>query len=229
MQPLLDSLLSLPIGGALTASELLLRLLVAGLAGQLIGWLYARSHDALSYSQSYVQALVLLTMTVCFIVSAVGISFARFFVLGTALAIVRFRTPLKEAKDTAFLFLAVGLGVVTGLGLYVLALPVALLVGGTALYMKQTAFGARAGHDAVLCVHLQGESWPDAAIGEVLRRHCRDWQLSGEGPAEGGGRQRIYEASPRDPEQGDAMLRELLKLPGVEQVSLLNRARAGEG
>jgi hypothetical protein len=226
VESLFDQLLSLQIGSALSASDLLVRVLVAWLTGQLIGWLYMGSHESLSYSQSYVQSLVLLTMVVCIITAAVGSSFVRFFVLGTALAIIRFRTPLKEAQDTVFMFLAAGLGMSLGLGLYIIAIPAAILIGGTALHLRWTAFGTRSRQDGVLRLQSETDTASDA-IEQVLRRYCRGWELTATAPADGGTR-RVYDVSLRDPNDGDALLRELLGVGGVNEASLLNRARAGE-
>lgn len=216
-----------PLDAPPSVSDLVLRLLFAWLAGQLTGWLYVQSHESLSYSESYVKALVLMTMVVCLIVVAVGGSFARFFILGTSLSIVRFRTPLKEPRDTAFLFLAAGLGLVTGLGLYVLAIPAAALVGATAIYLRWSSFGARSSTDGVLRVKFQREASAGQAIEEVLPRYCARWALALSKSAEGA-EDRIYDVSLRDPNRGDAMLRELMGLAGVNEVSLLNQARAGE-
>ncbi|MCB9684366.1 MAG: DUF4956 domain-containing protein [Alphaproteobacteria bacterium] len=41
---------------------------------------------------------------------------ARAFGLGAALAIVRFRTPVKDARDAVFLFLSVAIGMASGSG-----------------------------------------------------------------------------------------------------------------
>ena len=110
-----------------TASTFGLRLLTALLAGMVVAFSYMRSHTTLTYSHSFIQALVLLSMVVSMIMMAVGDSLARAFGLGAALAIVRFRTPIKDARDTAFLFLAVAAGMAAGTGLLLLSLAGAAL------------------------------------------------------------------------------------------------------
>lgn len=210
-----------------SVSDLVLRLIFAWLAGQLVGWLYMQSHDSLSYNESFVKALVLMTMVICFVVVAVGGSFARLFILGTSLSIVRFRTPLKEPRDTAFLFLAAGIGLVAGLGQYIIAIPTAALVGTTALYLRWSAFGTRSIADGVLRVKFQRETSAGAAIEEVLPRYCSQWALALSKSADGV-EDRLYDVSLRNPNRGDALLRELLGIAEVNEASLLNHSRAGE-
>ncbi|MEZ4235640.1 MAG: DUF4956 domain-containing protein [Myxococcota bacterium] len=125
--------------------DLLLRLLVAWLAGQAIGWFYSWSHGVLSYSQNFVQAQVLLSMVVCVIMAVVGDSLARAFGLGAALAIVRFRTPVKDARDTVFLFLSVAVGMASGTGMLGIALAGTAVMGVTSLFLNWSAFGTRSG------------------------------------------------------------------------------------
>ena len=79
MDSLLTGMFAQPPGMHVTLSDFLLRLLVAYLAGQAIGWFYAWSHGVLSYSQNLVQSLVLLSMVVCVIMGVVGDSLARAF------------------------------------------------------------------------------------------------------------------------------------------------------
>lgn len=65
---------------------------------------------------SMMSTLVLLTLLISMISSVIGDNVARAFSLVGALSIVRFRTVVEDTRDTAFVILAVGVGMALGAG-----------------------------------------------------------------------------------------------------------------
>src|SRR4030065_2705428 len=97
----------------------------------LVGLVYRITHRGVSYSQSYVQTLVLMGVVVALIMMIVGSNIARAFSLVGALSIIRFRNAVKETRDVGFIFLAMALGMSAGTGFSTLcAGPTPLLCGG---------------------------------------------------------------------------------------------------
>jgi hypothetical protein len=226
---ILTSMFAQPPGAEVGVGDFLLRLLVAWLAGQAIGWFYSWSHGVLSYSQNYVQALVLLAMVVCVIMCVVGDSLARAFGLGAALAIVRFRTPIKDARDTVFLFLAVAVGMASGAGMLGVAMSGTVVMGVAALFLNWTGFGSRSGEDGVLRLHFLGDDEQRAAIADALRKHCLSFQLAAARMSRPGAPEElVYDVNLRQITAGDALVRDLIGTSGVTGVSLLPQARVGE-
>ena len=228
MDSVLTSMFAQPPGAEVGVGDLLLRLLVAWLAGQAIGWFYAWSHGALSYSQNFVQAQVLLSMVVCVIMCVVGDSLARAFGLGAALAIVRFRTPVKDARDTTFLFLSVAVGMAAGAGMLGVSLVGTAVLGSAAMFLQWTAFGSRSGEEGVLRMQFEGDDDGRNAVHALLKRHCRSFQLAAARMAAHSAEELVYDVNLRRPEAGDVLVRELNATTGVRGVSLLPHARAGE-
>ena len=60
-----------------------------------------------------------------------------------ALSIVRFRTAIKEPVDTVFMFWSITAGIMTGAGLYLVALIASLIIG--LLYFVGYTFGFKVG------------------------------------------------------------------------------------
>lgn len=222
------SFLASPGGGMPAPDEFLLRLLVSWLSGHAIGWFYARSHGALSYSQNFVQSLVLLSMVVCVVLGIVGDSIARAFGLAAALALVRFRTPVKDARDTAFLFLSVAVGMAAGAGQLSLAALATVFVGGAASWLQFTGFGLRSRAEGLLRFRFSGDDAAREAVHAVLRTHCRRFELTAARSAgPGGPEELVYDVEVRG--LGDDLVRELTGTGVVTGVTLLPQARAGEG
>ncbi len=226
---MMGSLLTPATAGAPPLDAMALRLLVAFLCAWAMGTVYSRTHGALSYSQNFVQSLVLLAMVVCVIMGIVGDSLSRAFGLAAALAVVRFRTPVKDARDTTFLFMAVAAGMATGAGqLGFAALGTAALLV-TAVFLDWSAYGSRVDAEGVLRFRFAGSDEERAAIDATLKRHARYFRLTGArtgGP--GDPEELVYDIDLRSVNQSAALVRELGAIPHVSAVTLLPTARVGE-
>ncbi len=230
MDSILTGMFSASPGGEVPLEEFALRLLVAFLVGQAIGWTYSRSHGVLSYSQNFVQSLVLLAMVVCVIMSVVGDSLARAFGLGAALAIVRFRTPVKDSRDTTFLFLSVAVGMAAGAGQLALAAIGAAATSGVAMWLHRTAYGVRSQAEGILRFRFQGTDDQRETIASILREHCQVFRLSGARSGKPGDPEELaYDVDLRKPEHGDRLIRDLTATGAITGITLLAQARLGEG
>lgn len=114
---------------ALNWQTLLLRQVIALLLGVAVAMVYrwARRLSGVE-NQSIPTTLILLTILIAAISAVIGDNVARAFSLVGALSIVRFRTVVEDTRDTAFVILAVGVGMAIGSGhliLSVLLIPLA--------------------------------------------------------------------------------------------------------
>ena len=121
---------------------IILNLFLALACGLVIGWVYRKSHRGLSYSQSFVVTLVLMAVTVGAVMMVIGSNLARAFALVGALTIVRFRTVVKDTRDTAFIFFALTEGIASGTGNYLLAGFSTVFISAIALMLAKTNYGA---------------------------------------------------------------------------------------
>ena len=93
---------------------LALNLAVVLVLSQLLGWHFVRYAQVLSNKRKLARVLVFIATTTLLIITVVKTSLALSLGLVGALSIIRFRTPIKEPEELAYLFLAIALGV--GLG-----------------------------------------------------------------------------------------------------------------
>ena len=229
MDGVLVGMFSQPPGADVALSDFLLRLLVAWLCGQLVGWFYSYSHGVLSYSQNFVQSLVMLSMVICVIMSVVGDSLARAFGLAAALAIVRFRTPVKDSRDTVFLFQSVAIGMAAGAGQLGLAALATVIIGTAMVYLNWMGFGTRSRAEGLLRFRLKGDMELRDVVQRLIQTHTTGFELSAARMAGGEGVQElVYDVNLRQNQTGDLLVRELSEVNGVSGVSLLPAARQGE-
>jgi hypothetical protein len=121
-----------PSDAELSWVSIVTRLLAALVLGSLVSMIYAttrRRHAAQATDLS--QTLLLLAVVIAMITLAIGDSTARAFSLVGALAIVRFRSVVEDPRDTAFVILAVAVGLAVGAGFILvplIGLPIAAII-----------------------------------------------------------------------------------------------------
>lgn len=221
-----------PLAGLATAAPapplpplpaLLLQLSLALALAVPVAVVYARTHRGTSYSRTFVQSLVLLPLVVTIVMLAIGDSMARAFGLFGALALIRFRTPIKDSRDTIFLFLAVAVGITVGVANTLLAVAGTAFVLLVAIALTALGFGRRALHDGVLQFTVTvPTSGLDDQVRAVLTQHCRRFDLvSLRDAREGGALDYAYQLRLHGPRHHEALVAALRAVPGARDVSLL--------
>jgi len=102
--------------------DIIFNLILAFLLGMLLSYIYKRTHKGLSYSQSFMLTIVFLTIIIAVVMMIIGNNLARAFALVGALSIIRFRTVVKDTKDTAYIFMALAAGMAAGTSSYLLGI-----------------------------------------------------------------------------------------------------------
>jgi hypothetical protein len=207
---------------SVTALDVLLHLLMSFVLAQLVAWVYQWTHHGLSYSRSQVQALVLLSLIVTVVMLAVGNNLARAFGLFGALALVRFRTPVKDARDTVFLFMSVGIGICVGSRNLALATIATAFMCFIAVYLTKTRFGERMDHDCVLRFAMPALEEQDGQLRRILSHYCKGFALV---HLRETGREDTMEFSYQvkllDPRSTPGLLGDLRQIDGLTGVNLL--------
>jgi hypothetical protein len=139
--------------------------------GQVLVWHYQRFSPVLSNKRRFSRVFVFVSATTMLVITVVQSSLALSLGLVGALSVIRFRTPIKEPEELAYLFLAIGVGL--GLGAnepVVTAVIFAVILG----YMALVSSGNASGLPPRLLVHVAGQLPADApdvetTLREVLR------------------------------------------------------------
>ncbi len=79
---------------------------------------YRQTHRGTSYSQSFLVTMFLMAVTTSVVMLIIGSNIARAFSLVGALSIIRFRTAVKDSRDTGYLFAAMVVGMGCGTQFY---------------------------------------------------------------------------------------------------------------
>lgn len=127
---------------AIHYGEMIINMALAVALGTVLGAVYRGTHKGLSYSQSFTHTILFVSLIVAIVMMVIGSSLARAFALVGALSIIRFRTVVKDTKDTAYVFGALAIGMAAGTSNYALAVLGAAFVCALGLILYGTNFGA---------------------------------------------------------------------------------------
>ena len=108
-------------GGDLSAGTIALRLGVAAVIAAFIFLSYRLSHSGSVYSAKFNVTLAALTVITTTVMIVIGNNIALSLGMVGALSIVRFRTAIKDSRDTAYIFWAIVVGICCGAGDYITA------------------------------------------------------------------------------------------------------------
>ena len=123
--------------GDMTWQQITMHILVSAALGGLIFLSYDLSHKGTIYSRKFGVTLVVLTVMTGTVMTVIGNNIALSLGMVGALSIVRFRTALKDSRDTAYVFWTIIVGICCGVGDYVVA-----AAGSTAIFLVFLLFGA---------------------------------------------------------------------------------------
>lgn len=123
-------------------TEIIINLILSFIFGLIISLVYKYTHKGLSYSQSFMITNVFVSVIVCMVIMIIGNNLARAFALVGALSIIRFRTVVKDTKDTAYIFWSLASGMATGTGSYFLAIAGNAILSLIAYILFKTNYGS---------------------------------------------------------------------------------------
>ena len=156
----------------LSLTLLLMNLAVGAVLAIILRAHFRRFGSTLSNREEFAQVFPFVLLTTVLIITVVKSSLALSLGLVGALSIVRFRTPIKEPEELAYLFIAIAMGL--GLGANQ---TIATVVSGLAILGVMALLGnahqARSGKRIYLSVDLSGEATKDTRgcldqIGEII-------------------------------------------------------------
>ena len=135
----------------ITPAEFLTCLGVSLGIGLILAALY-QSHTR--YTRSFVVTLALLPAVVCVVIMMVNGNVGAGVAVAGAFSLVRFRSVPGTAKEIGALFLAMGAGLIAGMGYLAFAVLFSLILGGVLVLYNSLDFGTRERNDRYKTLHI---------------------------------------------------------------------------
>lgn len=152
---------------ALTVERVLLSLLVSFMVTLFIFYMYRKCFRGVIYTRKFNVGLVLTSLVVTLITLPISSNIALSLGMVGALSIVRFRTAIKDPADIVFTFWAIAVGIISGAGLYMVAIVGSPTIG-LFLFVLSRA-NLRSNDPFLLVIHYATEA--EAAVQEALPKN----------------------------------------------------------
>lgn len=161
---------------SITISHFLLCILVSLLIGIFYAFLYSyKAHG----SQSFLVTLALLPTIVCVIIMMVNGNVGAGVAVAGAFSLVRFRSVPGTAREIGMIFLAMGTGLITGMGYLGFAVLFALILGISLVLLSQIHFGFKSAPslDKVLRITIPEDLDYNEIFDDLLEKYTSRYEV----------------------------------------------------
>jgi hypothetical protein len=199
---------------------LLLGILIAFGAGQVIAWVYMFTHSGLSYSRSFVNALIMMPTIVTLVMTVLSNNLVTAFGMMAVFAIVRFRNILRDTLDTTYVLSVLVIGMACGTQKFTSAVIGCALICIVLIFLWYTSFGSRHRYDVIVNLHWARSMRELDDLRRILTRHSWKSHLASQRSHEGyEGTDLSYRLLLRDSNRVEDLLSELRQVMGVSRVT----------
>ena len=184
------------------------------------------------YTKSFVATLALLPAVVCVVIMMVNGNIGAGVAVAGAFSLVRFRSVPGTAEEIVVLFLAMGAGLIAGMGYLAYALLFALVLGGATLLYSKLDFGVSKNRAQyrVLRITIPEDLDYTGIFDELFREYTTSWELVSVKTTNMGSLFRLtYEIRLRDPAREKEFLDKLRCRNGNLEISISTQETPAAG
>lgn len=209
--------------GSLSLRDVIINFAAACIISILIYTSYRMTHSGAVYSKKFNVSLVMLTLITTLVMNVIGNNIALSLGMVGALSIVRFRTAIKDSRDTAYIFWAIAVGICCGVSDYLVA-----GIGTFVIFLFLVGFGIVKDNERIMIVMKMDSSslenvdnsfasfFKGKAVLKVQNNSVNDQQA-----------EVIYEISDtllkKSEKQNGSFMKLASEIPGVNSVSIVRQ------
>ena len=210
---------TIKFGEIYNPSEILINLIIAFFLGFIISVVYKKTHKGLSYSQSFVLTNIFVCVIVSMVIMVIGNNLARAFALVGALSIIRFRTVVKDTKDTAFIFWSLAAGMASGTGSYFLAISGTAVISMIALVLYYTNYGSIFKSEFIIQFRSRNSAKNKKNYNKIFSEYCKSSTLlNAESSGDGQSLKLSFDIVLKENKTYDEFIQKLSKVSGLSEV-----------
>lgn len=203
-------------------TEITINLILSFVFGLIISLVYKYTHKGLSYSQSFMVTNVFVSVIVCMVIMIIGNNLARAFALVGALSIIRFRTVVKDTKDTAYIFWSLASGMATGTGSYFLAIAGNAILSLIAYIFFKTNYGSVIKSEFILQFRIKsGDNKVSENYNKVLSKFTKTQTLLSSESSEDDTIKVSLDIIMKDDLDQNNLIKEISSIKGLSEVVII--------
>ncbi|MEM7161095.1 MAG: DUF4956 domain-containing protein [Bacteroidota bacterium] len=200
---------------------IVLNMLVALACGIVISLVYRYTYKGPSYSTSFTNSLVLLSMITAIVIMVIGNNTATAFGLVGAMSIIRFRTAVRDVIDIVFIFFSLAIGLAAGVGFKGIALVGTVLISLVIIVVVKTNFARPKRRNYLLQILYDNNDEAENGIQKELRKYCKQLKLVNLQTHEHNNNiEAYYHVVLRNQDKSSELLRQLKEIRDVDKINL---------
>lgn len=210
LQALAEMQVKMPI------QTVLLVLLVAFLVSLIIYLTYKNTYTGVLYNSRFNVSLIMITMITTMVMVVIGSNISVSLGMVGALSIIRFRTAVKDPRDTAFIFWCVVSGLACGTQNYTI-----VIVGSVFICLILFLFKKFITKNNKYVLIIKGKSFDLKEVEKTLDKKLKDYICKGKYISVNG-MEIIYDVKIKDSKISDDIIVSLSKVSGVNTINIVS-------
>ena len=210
LQALAEMQVKMPI------QTVLLVLLVAFLVSLIIYLTYKNTYTGVLYNPRFNVSLIMITMITTMVMVVIGSNISVSLGMVGALSIIRFRTAVKDPRDTAFIFWCVVSGLACGTQNYTI-----VIVGSIFICLILFLFKKFITKNNKYVLIIKGKSFDLKEVEKTLDKKLKDYICKGKYISVNG-MEIIYDVKIKDTKISDDIIVSLSKVSGVNTINIVS-------
>lgn len=210
LQALAEMQVKMPI------QTVLLVLLVAFLVSLIIYLTYKNTYTGVLYNPRFNVSLIMITMVTTMVMVVIGSNISVSLGMVGALSIIRFRTAVKDPRDTAFIFWCVVSGLACGTQNYTI-----VIVGSVFICLILFLFKKFTTKNNKYVLIIKGKSFDLKEVEKTLDKKLKDYICKGKYISING-METIYDVKIKDSKISDDIIVSLSKVSGVNTINIVS-------
>lgn len=152
----------------ISVAEIAIGLIMSVFLAFFIYFIYKKTYSGVMYSKNFNVTILLVTIITTMVMMIIGSNLALSLGMVGALSIIRFRTAVKDAKDSAFIFWAIAVGIACGSGIYTIAILGSIIIALVLLFLNRGVMD-----ETSYLVIVHGDSSADVdLISQTIDKYC---------------------------------------------------------
>ena len=157
----------------ISVAEVAIGLIMSVFLAFFIYFVYKKTYTGVMYSKNFNVTRLLITVITTMVMMIIGSNLALSLGMVGALSIIRFRTAVKDTKDSAYIFWAIAVGISRGSGIYPIAILGSIVIAIILFFISKDILD-----DSTYLVIVHGtEGLDEQKVTETVKKYCKKVNL----------------------------------------------------
>lgn len=150
-------------------------IITALILGVFLAWIYTLYSR---YSKSFVTTLAMMPAVVGVIIMMVNGNVGAGVAVAGAFSLIRFRSVPGTAREIGAIFVAMGTGIIIGMGYIGIAVVFALIISGFSVLLNKVSFGENMGLRRTLIITIPEDLNYTEIFDDLFERYTKDFSMN---------------------------------------------------